>query len=264
LLWAHKYDEPPIGKVEKIKVENGKLLFKPKFATKEEYEFADTIFKLYKGGYLSAFSVGFDPKEWANKESKDGTFTGREYFKQELLELSGVPVPCNQEALQMRSMQEVIRKTYGLDKPIEITIPEKTPNVIETKIIDKDKKGIDDLSIKIKVDTTSIDEAIDKTKELGKHIEKVIIEPVQFKNMQELNEVMTIWKSGRVLSEKNRLTIEGCIEQLKNSMKALKSLLELTNQAEEPNTEEPKNIAIDIEKLIQESKSLLNRVNKKS
>lgn len=92
--WAHDYSQPPVANVEEIKVEGGRLLFKAKFPSAEDYPFADVIYRLYKGGFLRAFSVGFDPLE--AKNLPDG---GMEYFKQELYEVSAVVLPANPEAL---------------------------------------------------------------------------------------------------------------------------------------------------------------------
>jgi HK97 family phage prohead protease len=99
VLFAHRYNEPPIAKANDIKVLNGRLMFKPQFATKEEYPFADTIFKLYKGGYLRSFSVGFIPKEWEHRRTEDGIRGGKYFIKQELVEISAVPVASNPNAL---------------------------------------------------------------------------------------------------------------------------------------------------------------------
>lgn len=99
VLFAHRYDEPPIAKANDIKVLNGRLMFKPQFATKEEYPFADTIFKLYKGGYLRSFSVGFIPKEWEHRSAAGGIRSGKYFVKQELVEVSAVPVASNPNAL---------------------------------------------------------------------------------------------------------------------------------------------------------------------
>ncbi|HLG28974.1 MAG TPA: hypothetical protein VI387_02085 [Candidatus Brocadiales bacterium] len=99
VLFAHRYNEPPIAKADDIKVLNGKLMFKPQFATNEEYPFADTIFKLYKGGYLRSFSVGFIPKEWEDRRTADGVRSGKYFIKQELVEISAVPVASNPNAL---------------------------------------------------------------------------------------------------------------------------------------------------------------------
>ncbi len=96
-LWAHQYDQPPIGKATRVWVENRQLKFDIQFATRDEYEFADTIYRLYKGGYLRATSVGFKPTEY--RDIKDESGYGTEFIKQELLELSACPVPANPDAL---------------------------------------------------------------------------------------------------------------------------------------------------------------------
>lgn len=96
-LWAHDYSKPPLGKVVKIGLEDGKLVFQVKFIEKGEDEwskFADMIFRLYREKYLRAFSVGFIPKEWEPNDHGGYTFK-----KQELLEISAVPVPALQDAL---------------------------------------------------------------------------------------------------------------------------------------------------------------------
>jgi len=98
-LWAHDYRQPPIGKAVKVaKVDKG-LLFHIKFAAFEEYPFADTIYKLYLGGFLRATSVGFQDLEREPITDKEGNRTGWRYTRQELYELSAVPVPANPNAL---------------------------------------------------------------------------------------------------------------------------------------------------------------------
>ena len=96
VLFAHKYDSPPVAKVTETRIEQGRLMFRLQFADRSEYPFADTIFKLYRGGFLRSFSVGFIPKDW--EEIREG-INGRLYKKQELLEVSAVPIPTNPKAL---------------------------------------------------------------------------------------------------------------------------------------------------------------------
>ena len=101
-MWAHNYEDPPIGKAIKAWISEGKLKFHIQFADRDTYEFADTIYKLYKGGFLRATSVGFLPLESEpieQKEGESGYHQSTKYIKQELLELSGVPVPANPNAL---------------------------------------------------------------------------------------------------------------------------------------------------------------------
>jgi HK97 family phage prohead protease len=99
--WAHDYASPPVARALAVKVEQGRLLFKAQFPTAEEYAFADTIYRLYKGGYLRAFSVGFAPLESEAATHRVGgrSLSGTRYLKQELYEISCVTLPANPEAL---------------------------------------------------------------------------------------------------------------------------------------------------------------------
>jgi HK97 family phage prohead protease len=95
--WAHDYTAPPIGKTVSITRRGADTVFQIEFADAETYPFADTIFRLCKGGFLSATSVGFIPIE--SKAGKKESDPRRTYTKVELLEISIVPVPSNPEAL---------------------------------------------------------------------------------------------------------------------------------------------------------------------
>jgi HK97 family phage prohead protease len=95
VLWAHMYGMPPVGKAETMLKKAKSLRATAEFATAEEYAFADTIFRLLKGGYLRATSVGFRPIKWSYNEDR----RGYDFEEQELLEFSIVPVPANAEAL---------------------------------------------------------------------------------------------------------------------------------------------------------------------
>jgi len=97
VLWAHDRSQPPIGKAVKITKSKDELKIKVDFADEETYPFASTIYKLLKGGYLNAVSIGFIPdyKAIEYDEKKEV----RIFNKVELFELSVVPVPANQEAL---------------------------------------------------------------------------------------------------------------------------------------------------------------------
>jgi HK97 family phage prohead protease len=112
--WAHNYDQPPIGKTLSIKqTKKGETIFEIEFAPPETYDFADTIFKLCKGGFLNATSVGFIPIEY--DQGKKAGDPSRTYSKVELLEISIVPVPANPEALiQARDASVISLKEYGL------------------------------------------------------------------------------------------------------------------------------------------------------
>lgn len=112
ILWGHNMREerPPIGKALKVWLENKgkkkvKLMFKVKFDLQDT--FAAEIFRKIKEGFINTVSVGFVPKEWEELDKDLGIWGGLKYTKQELLELSFVPVPANPEALvALRAMKD--------------------------------------------------------------------------------------------------------------------------------------------------------------
>lgn len=96
-LWAHRSREMPIGKTIKLEIVKNKLIGTVKFATADEYEFAETCWKMVKSGFLNAVSVGFIPQKW--ESYSDGDTHGYKFYDCELLECSLVPIPANQDAL---------------------------------------------------------------------------------------------------------------------------------------------------------------------
>lgn len=101
-LWAHDSHSLPIGKSIRTWVEDEALKSIIQFPTEEEagaehFKFVDSVYRLYKSGYLNAVSVGFMPLEYKMNEQR-GDFAF-DFVKQKLLEISAVPVPANPEAL---------------------------------------------------------------------------------------------------------------------------------------------------------------------
>jgi len=104
VLWSHDPSKPEnvIARAESTKVINGKLVSTAVFA---EHPNAETIFQLYKGGFLNATSVGFVPSEMELIEGDKAGEIGFKFLKQNLLEYSAVAIPSNPEALiHARSM----------------------------------------------------------------------------------------------------------------------------------------------------------------
>lgn len=145
VLFAHDNHQPPVAKTEEIKVSGEKMIFKIKFPKEGDYPFADTIYKLYRGGFMNASSVGFIPKEWQDGNGEKGA-PFRTYTKQELLELSLVPVPSNPMALvHSRSLEKAWKDNAISDKEWE----ELCSKIKDLKKDDKEEiKGSDDLKLK--------------------------------------------------------------------------------------------------------------------
>jgi len=109
LLWSHDATQLPIGRVNTISNKNGKLEFKAQFA-EEQNDFAGKVARLMRDGFLNAFSVGFIPKD----SNEKGNIS-----QAELLEISVVNVPANQEALvsrEFKSFQEDVEKLEDKDE----------------------------------------------------------------------------------------------------------------------------------------------------
>lgn len=98
ILFAHDYGAAPIGKAIDYEFDTKGLILTMEFADTDK---AREVFKLYEGGFMSAFSVGFRPKEYRWEEREAGV-TGLVFVKAELLENSAVPVPANPEAIVIK------------------------------------------------------------------------------------------------------------------------------------------------------------------
>lgn len=98
-LWAHDSYSPPIGRASNVAPVGSKLMGDIEFMSADISAFADSIYRMVKGGFVKAVSVGFVPLEWKWVDSKDRPF-GIDFLKQELLEISVCPIPCNPNALQ--------------------------------------------------------------------------------------------------------------------------------------------------------------------
>lgn len=102
VFFSHNHYDFPIAKGvgRKAWVEKDELLFRIQFATEEENPMAERAFKLYKGGYLKGVSMGFIPDyekiEYPEKHKKGAR---RIFHQSELLEISVVGIPDNQDAL---------------------------------------------------------------------------------------------------------------------------------------------------------------------
>jgi HK97 family phage prohead protease len=112
IMFAHDYRTLPIGRATKIGVRDGKLVNNVEFPPEGTYEFADIVERLVGAGFLKTESVGFMPKKWEDgdwtEEDGKGSKPRRTYTKQELLEISIVPVPSNPNALMNAVKEGVI------------------------------------------------------------------------------------------------------------------------------------------------------------
>jgi len=127
IMFAHDYRTLPIGKATKIGVKDGKLMDVVEFPPEGTYEFADIVQRLVDTGYLKTQSVGFIPKKWEDGDFEDekSNKPRRTYTKQELLEISIVPVPSNPNAL-MNAVKEGVITQKQFNQITKPDYPEDT------------------------------------------------------------------------------------------------------------------------------------------
>jgi HK97 family phage prohead protease len=106
VLWGHDSSRLPIGRAFDVTVEGGALKASVEFIpqdTPEGGDFAESVYRLARSGFIAATSVGFRPLKWDYSTDKergaDDWFPGIDFEEQELVELSIVTVPANPEAL---------------------------------------------------------------------------------------------------------------------------------------------------------------------
>uniref|UniRef100_A0A6M3KRV3 Putative prohead protease n=1 Tax=viral metagenome TaxID=1070528 RepID=A0A6M3KRV3_9ZZZZ len=128
IMFGHDYRSLPIGRATKIGVRDGKLVNNVEFPPEGTYEFADIVERLVGAGFLKTESVGFVPKKWEDGDGGEKT-PRRTYTKQELLEISIVPVPSNPNAL-MNAVEEGVITTKQLQA---ITEPDNSYDDTEAK-----------------------------------------------------------------------------------------------------------------------------------
>ena len=135
LLYQHKHD-CPIGRVEQITVDKKGIHVEA--AVSEAAERNHGVQTLIKDGALKSFSVGFRVKDGKyNREDDSMVITDVE-----LLEISVVSVPCNQESLFS------IRKSFENDTDYEeFKKSLKEADEEEIKMMRKIKAGITDVSM---------------------------------------------------------------------------------------------------------------------
>jgi HK97 family phage major capsid protein/HK97 family phage prohead protease len=168
-LFAHDSGSLPIGKWENVRVEGKQLIGKLVTAAKGTHAMIDGVISLIEQKILNAVSVGFMPKEM--EPIPQG---GWRFLRQELLEVSVVPVPANPNAVRrakgLHIPDDALRLAFGesavspearrnLGKPAG---PSAKPSK-GTKSMNTLSKRIEDLQARL----------VSTQEELAKHIDVI-------------------------------------------------------------------------------------------
>lgn len=124
VLFGHDQRAEAVARTKKVWVDHDKnqLLFDIEFPEAEISSKGDSLYKLYKNGFMFATSVSFSPNydkiEYPKK--KEGSKLSRIFHEQELLEISLVSVPANARALlTSKSINDAIDKDIVCKEEIE-------------------------------------------------------------------------------------------------------------------------------------------------
>ena len=106
VLWAHDYrsETLPVGRNLWIKASETEVIAKTQF---NDLPFSRDVYRLYRDGYLNAWSIGFNeienrqPTAEEIKAHEDWLGVRRIHTKWELLEYSACKIPANREALTL-------------------------------------------------------------------------------------------------------------------------------------------------------------------
>lgn len=188
VLFAHDHWQPAIGKVIEIGLNaQGQLEGVIKFAV-EEYDFAKTIFNLYKGNFMRAFSAGFINKKYEYDQETDKV----KLLENELLEMSTVNVPANAFALAKSAGVDMTPLKKAMNKGME-----------EDKLKEVTKTIMESVSVEIK---KTVDEKVAEIKSTDKPIEKKEVETPKGKG----------GKKSRFTNKKLNKAVRDLLKQKKN------------------------------------------------
>lgn len=131
-LWQHRHDSPA-GSVIDADVKSTGIKFKAEIAQTDEpgklKDFLDFVWQSLKLKLVRATSIGFAPLQWSFIENG-----GIDYEKWSWLELSGVTIPANPDAVisQVKSIDRIYREVAGIP---EFDIPQPEAPALQSKSV---------------------------------------------------------------------------------------------------------------------------------
>lgn len=174
VFFNHQSRELPIAKCLDLFQSQDDVEALTKFAgIDQQHPQAETIFRLYKDGFLSSWSVGFKTLAASRDVVLKGQ-TGRTITEWELLEYSSVGIPANPEAVTRMLGQKAFNLPDGaterdLLRALEITPLQKWWNMASTLVETPEETSADGLKHIVKRDGKWCVVTQDYSKTLGCH-----------------------------------------------------------------------------------------------
>lgn len=202
VLFAHDNSRPPVARALDIDVEDNKLKATAEFMDNniDTSGFSDMIFRMLKGGFLNATSVGFIPVEFEFAPEDDTKRAGGvDYKSVELLEFSVVPVPANPEAL-------IEARSKGIDThPLEGWFEEALDNWMDFKdMLLVPRKSVEELYKVTKTTKKTPAQTFTLTPEQRKELLEKNLENIRKQNLKQTVDTAT----EDSVTEQDKLEIE--------------------------------------------------------
>ena len=256
-LWAHNYSVPPVGTARKVvKTERG-LLFQVYFYTDEEINAKgwpanvptpETVYRLYQIGSLKATSVGFQGLETEPilGEPDDQGYrprTGTRFKKQDLYELSAVPVPANPYAL----IQQAVQKGIIPEEQARLFQPPEPPAAVAPG---EEKTG-DDLIADLRKKVEELQAELDHAKAqssvpltMSLVLDEKQLEAIR-QDVAKQFDFEALAKAGAVLSAKNKTALKNAQAMIQQVLDAAEPADDGDKSIEAPKTESIYSLALN-------------------
>jgi len=117
VLFNHQHEMPPVGKAVKVWQHDGQVKAVQQFVPRDVYEFAGLVYDLYKGGFMTDTSIGFDviDAEINEKRTEKSGMWSFDIKQWELLEFSNVTIGANRNARVIDVKAFEMAKAAGID-----------------------------------------------------------------------------------------------------------------------------------------------------
>lgn len=256
-LWAHNYSVPPVGTARKVVQTEKGLLFRVYFYTDEEINAKgwpanvptpETVYRLYQIGSLKATSVGFqgletepilgDPDDQGYRPR-----TGTRYKRQDLYELSAVPVPANPYALMQAVQKGVI--------PEEQALLFQTPEPPAEVATGDEKTGGDDLIADLRKKVADLEAELAEAKaqppvplKMSLVLDEKQLEAIRQEVAKQFD-FDALAKAGAVLSAKNKTALKNAQAMIQQVLDAAEPASDEGDSKEVPKPESIYSLALN-------------------
>ncbi len=155
IYWNHNTYDPPIGKAISVRKSGDEVRVSVKFAEPEEYGFADTIYKMVRGGYINGGSIGitadYQDIDYPEKMKVGGKQVKMVVNKSQLKEFSVTPTPANLSAVPLNAALEA-----GVIDELEANEFKIVCKDIESETNDENSSSIDEKSEQNEKETVDV------------------------------------------------------------------------------------------------------------